>query len=75
MKMIFHQVVLYFFLAYVNSYRVEEPLLAKGWHRIQDRQSDSFKLKWVELKTHINYNNFRPGKKCNVYTTKFSCLT
>ncbi|XP_072040892.1 LOW QUALITY PROTEIN: uncharacterized protein [Amphiura filiformis] len=42
---------------------VEDPLVARGWHRISDRHSDSFKLKWVELKTHINYNHFRPGEQ------------
>ncbi|XP_033642169.1 protein polyglycylase TTLL10-like [Asterias rubens] len=42
---------------------VEEPLVAKGWHRIHDRTSTNFKLKWVELKSHIHYHSFKPGEQ------------
>lgn len=34
-----------------------------GWHKVEDKYDDSFTLKWVECKSHINYNTFREGKK------------
>ncbi|XP_038062248.1 probable beta-tubulin polyglutamylase [Patiria miniata] len=42
---------------------VEGPLLAKGWRRIHDRTSENYKLKWVELKSHINYHSFKAGEQ------------
>ncbi|XP_071498782.1 uncharacterized protein [Diadema antillarum] len=42
---------------------IEGPLLARGWRRITDKTSDNFKLKWVELKSGINYNTFKPGEQ------------
>ncbi|PIK36406.1 putative beta-tubulin polyglutamylase [Apostichopus japonicus] len=42
---------------------VEEPLLAKGWQRIQDPKSDRYKFRWVEIKSQINYLSFRPGEQ------------
>ncbi|XP_022100588.1 probable beta-tubulin polyglutamylase isoform X2 [Acanthaster planci] len=42
---------------------VEGPLLAKGWRRIHDRTNENYKLKWVELKSHINYHSFKAGEQ------------
>ena len=50
---------------------MEEPLVAKGWHRIHDRTSTNFKLKWVELKSHIHYHSFKPGE---LFTTEFNLI-
>ena len=37
-------------------------MIGQGWRKIEDRNDESFKLKWVECKGHINYNSFREGK-------------
>ena len=42
--------------------RVEETLTGLGWRRTKDKTDDNFKLKWVELKSQINYNKFREGE-------------
>eukprot|EP00118_Oscarella_pearsei_P012767 m.96294 g.96294 ORF g.96294 m.96294 type:complete len:675 (+) comp36906_c0_seq2:68-2092(+) len=60
---------------------VETPLVARGWQRIFDNSSRSFKLKWVELKSQIDYLNFREGEQLvnhipniNLLTTKIGLL-
>nr|XP_006823794.1 PREDICTED: centriolin-like [Saccoglossus kowalevskii] len=40
---------------------IEKPLLDKGWIRTRDKQTDDYKLKWVELRSSINYHRFREG--------------
>jgi hypothetical protein len=49
-------ILLYFFC------RVETTLLSLGWRKLDDRYDESFKLKWVECKSQIDYKNFRDGK-------------
>lgn len=34
-----------------------------GWAKLGDKASYSFTLKWVELKQHIDYKNFREGEQ------------
>ena len=41
---------------------VETPLAGRGWERIYDQHSRSFRLKWVEVKSQIDYLNFREGR-------------
>jgi hypothetical protein len=60
---------------------VERPLVAMGWHRIHDRSSRSFRLKWVEIKGQINYKEFKEGEQLvnhipniNLLTTKIGLL-
>ncbi|XP_041479461.1 protein polyglycylase TTLL10-like [Lytechinus variegatus] len=42
---------------------IEGVLLARGWHRMTEKHSDQFRLKWVELRSSINYNTFKPGEQ------------
>lgn len=44
-------------------YRVERSLVARGWLKLEDKSSQSFTLKWVEVKKHIDYKNFREGEQ------------
>ena len=48
--------------ASLSSPSVEAALASRGWHRLQDKSSTAFTLKWVELKQHIDYRNFREGQ-------------
>lgn len=34
-----------------------------GWIKLGEKASNSFTLKWVELKQHIDYKNFREGEQ------------
>lgn len=43
--------------------RVESTLQSLGWRKLEDRYDESFKLKWVECKSQIDYSNFREGKE------------
>ncbi|XP_033113737.1 uncharacterized protein LOC117114242 [Anneissia japonica] len=52
----------YFYIGGGNGVAlVEEPLLARGWCRIYDKHSDNYRLRWVELKSQINYASFKQG--------------
>ncbi|XP_071945729.1 uncharacterized protein [Antedon mediterranea] len=52
----------YFFIGGGNGVSlVEEPLLSRGWRRIHDKNSDNYRLRWVELKSQINYTTFKAG--------------
>lgn len=60
---------------------VEKALLQKGWLQLEDRSSFSFTLKWVEIKNHIDFKNFRAGEQMvnhfpniNLLTTKIGLL-
>ncbi|XP_065834366.1 protein polyglycylase TTLL10-like [Oscarella lobularis] len=60
---------------------VETPLAGRGWERIYDQHSRSFRLKWVEVKSQIDYLNFREGEQLvnhipniNLLTTKIGLL-
>jgi len=44
--------------------RIERLLKDIGWKKQPDKYSDDFKLKWVELKSAINYDSFREGQHC-----------
>ena len=48
------------------SYRVERLLKGIGWKKQTDKTSDEFKLKWVEVKSAINYDTFRDGQYSDV---------
>ena len=41
-----------------------------GWRRTMDKYDDRFKLKWVELKSTINYGAFREGEATDAPTGK-----
>lgn len=41
--------------------RIEDCLLRRGWDRIHDNLSTGFYLKWVELKSQIQYPSFKEG--------------
>lgn len=43
-------------------FRIESTLVSLGWSKIEDKMDESFKLKWVECKSQINYDSFRDGK-------------
>lgn len=34
-----------------------------GWVKLGDKASRNFFLRWVELKQHIDYKNFREGEQ------------
>ena len=34
-----------------------------GWHKIEDKRSVAFTLKWSELKQNIDFHLFRQGEK------------
>lgn len=37
-------------------------MVVRGWEKLEDKSSSAFTLKWVELKQHIDYKNFREGQ-------------
>jgi len=41
--------------------RIERLLKDLGWKKQADKNSDDFKLKWVEVRSAINYDSFREG--------------
>ena len=43
-------------------FRIESTLVSLGWSKIEDKLDESFKLKWVECKSQINYDSFRDGQ-------------
>lgn len=43
------------------QFRIESTLVSLGWSKIEDKMDQSFKLKWVECKSQINYDSFRDG--------------
>lgn len=50
-------------------FRIESTLVSLGWCKIEDKMDESFKLKWVECKSQINYNSFRDGEYKNPLPT------
>ena len=42
--------------------RVEAALLPRGWVRISDADDTNFRLRWTEVKSQINYREFKAGK-------------
>ncbi|XP_022786949.1 uncharacterized protein LOC111327109 isoform X2 [Stylophora pistillata] len=64
-----------------GNWMIESTLVSLGWSRIEDKLDESFKLKWVECKSQINYGNFRDGEhlanhisNINLLTTKLGLL-
>ena len=60
---------------------VESALSDLGWKRINDKQFENFKLKWVECKSAINYSSFKEGEQlvnripnCSLLTNKMGLL-
>ena len=49
------------------GFRIESTLVSLGWSKIEDKMDKSFKLKWVECKSQINYSTFRDGKYAAYY--------
>jgi len=47
--------------------RIERLLKEIGWKKQPDKFSDDFKLKWVEVKSAINYDSLREGQYCKLY--------
>ena len=50
------------FLCLFFFIRVEAALLELGWKRITNKYDETFKLKWVECKSSINYSTLKEGK-------------
>ena len=42
-------------------FRIESTLVSLGGCKFEDKMDESFKLKWVECKSQINYDSFRDG--------------
>ena len=42
---------------------MEQSLTGMGWVKLGDKASHNFTLKWVELKQHVDYKNFREGEQ------------
>eukprot|EP00043_Microstomoeca_roanoka_P011371 m.107206 g.107206 ORF g.107206 m.107206 type:complete len:133 (-) comp15175_c0_seq2:1072-1470(-) len=40
---------------------IADPLLERGWKKVDDADSSDFTLKWVESRKQINFKAFRPG--------------
>ena len=53
--------------------RIERLLKEIGWKKQPDRYSDDFKLKWVEVKSAVNYDSFREGRHSSSVCTVYSC--
>jgi len=46
--------------------RIDRLLKGIGWKKEPDKYSDNFTLKWVEVRSAINYDSFREGQHvCN----------
>ena len=60
-------------LSVIFVFRIESTLVSLGWSRIEDKLDESFKLKWVECKSQINYENFRDGQ-CIICSMIFCCF-
>ena len=59
-----HVLIRFAFSFYSNDYnscRIEDSLTDLGWKRLRDKHDDSWKLKWTECKSYINFNAFREG--------------
>ena len=58
---------------YLN--RVDKVLKNWGWHKIEDKTSTAFTLKWSELKQSIDYQMFREGRDNSMMAPfLYSCL-
>ncbi|KAL9971339.1 hypothetical protein ACROYT_G023851 [Oculina patagonica] len=64
-----------------GNWMIESTLVSLGWSKIEDKLDESFKLKWVECKSQINYGSFRDGEQLvnhisniNLLTTKLGLL-
>lgn len=64
-----------------GNWMIESTLVSLGWCKIEDKMDESFKLKWVECKSQINYGSFRDGEQLvnhisniNLLTTKLGLL-
>lgn len=61
--------------------RVEQWMTSQGWVKLEDKASLNFTLKWVEVRQHIDFKNFREGEQLvnhfpniQVLTTKIGLL-
>lgn len=71
-----------FFIGGSNgNWMIESTLVSLGWSKVEDKMDKSFKLKWVECKSQINYSTFRDGEQLvnhisnmNLLTTKLGLL-
>ena len=61
--------------------RVEQYLVDRGWVKLDDKASLNFALKWVEVRQHIDFKNFREGEQLvnrfpniHLLTTKIGLL-
>lgn len=52
---------------------VEKSLTARGWECSDN--PDSFHLKWSEIKTHIDYDNFQEGQQLVNHIPTSACIT
>ncbi|XP_031554461.1 probable beta-tubulin polyglutamylase [Actinia tenebrosa] len=58
-----------------GSFMVESTLQSLGWRKLEDRYDESFKLKWVECKSQIDYSNFREGNQLVNHISNIGVLT
>ncbi|KAK3730319.1 hypothetical protein QZH41_015367 [Actinostola sp. cb2023] len=58
-----------------GSSMVEATLVTLGWRKLDDRYDDSFKLKWVECKSQIDYKTFREGDQLVNHISNIGLLT
>eukprot|EP00043_Microstomoeca_roanoka_P011370 m.107198 g.107198 ORF g.107198 m.107198 type:complete len:416 (-) comp15175_c0_seq1:56-1303(-) len=53
---------------------IADPLLERGWKKVDDADSSDFTLKWVESRKQINFKAFRPGKQLLARNPNISVL-
>ncbi len=51
-----------FFDRFVLFFRVERALTEMNWTRVRDQDDKSWRLKWVDCKSGINFKTFREGE-------------
>ncbi|XP_048581079.1 uncharacterized protein LOC5512073 isoform X2 [Nematostella vectensis] len=58
-----------------GSSMVDATLVSMGWRRLEDKNDSSFKMKWVECKSQLDYNNFKEGEQLVNHISNIGLLT